>query len=356
MFTSIRVKLTVVLLTFVSVTIISTILLNKFIIHSKDKLTDIHNNIEVGYSLLLKDVTLTRDFFENETINADFFKSNRSKILDNHSTICKEIDDSFNKLLVLQSENYLALNSEVKKLKINFQSYHDSINQIAKQIYLRGFKDFGIEGKMRKYAHDLENYDKEIGLINILQLRRHEKDFIIRQEDLYLDKHKKLISDITQMIIDKETVSSPQKTRILESLNNYAFFFKQLITAEKTIGIKTSTGLKKSIENLVNTMEDSFQEILSLAANEEKKSLISINQIFIIALFCFVIAAIIAARFISQKISGSITELKEKITAFVESDFTKRTILQINHSKFEVDILATNFGIMEEHIVNQMAS
>lgn len=356
MFTSIRAKLTAVLLTFVCITILSTILITQFIIQSKSKLTNIQNNIESAYSLLLKDITLTRDFFENETINVEFFASQHSTILDKHISICKEIEHSINALIILQNENYLILNSEVKKLEFNFHSYQDSIQQISKLITLRGFKDYGIEGQMRKYAHELENYGKEIGLINILQLRRHEKDFIIRQEELYREKHKKLISEINHMLINNQSIKSHKKTLILEILNNYALYFKKLIVLEKRIGIKTSTGLKKSIDSNVNTMKNLFQEVLSVAAHEEKKSLATINLIYIISFFSFIITTIFAARYISRKISSSITDLKEKISAFVESDFTKRTILPINNSKFEVDILATNFSIMEEHIVNQMAT
>lgn len=70
----------------------------------------------------------------------------------------------------------------------------------------------------------------------------------------------------------------------------------------------------------------------------------------------FLIIGVFSALIISKKISKSITHLKEKIDEFVKSDFTIRTVLPINNSTNEIDVLTTNFSVMEQHIVDQMKS
>ncbi len=356
MFRTIRAKLIVVLLIFVCITIITSLSVFKYIIKSKEDLSSITRSAESTYLLLLKDVTITRDFFENETINPDFFKTGKSKTLDKHNALCREISYSLDKLNMLQQKSGFALNEKIIKLKTEFNRYKDLTNNITRQILIRGFKDYGIEGEMRKHAHDLENFNKEIGLINILQLRRHEKDYIIRQEDQYVTKHKALIALIKNTTLANAGISSNKKVAIISALDGYSDKFTTLTGLEKKIGLRNSQGMKSQVDTTVDGMEEAFASLIIDVAIKEKEGLAFVKIIFFITFFVFLIGSVLGAMYISTRISSSITNLKDKISEFVKSDFTKRTVLPINDSEFEVDILATNVSIMEQHIVNQMSA
>jgi signal transduction histidine kinase len=340
----------------VCATIISSVIGYNCLMKSQRELSEISQRIEATYFLLLKDVNVTRTFFENETINPKYFETGKSKLLDMHYSICKQIFISLEKLSRRQSACNFELDEIIIKLKKDLSLYNSLTLRIEKRIFERGFKDYGIEGKMRNYAHELENYSNEIGLINVLQLRRHEKDFIIRQEDIYIDKYKDLIGKVRNKVVNNHSITSGKRIAILNALDYYYFYFNRLTLYAKRIGLKTTSGLKTEIDANITGLELKFNTMLKMALKKENEGLQNIQTVFIISLLIFLAFSVVAAMYISKRASRSIIDLKEKILEFVKSDFTVRTIIPITDSKYEVDILANNFSIMEQHIVNQMTA
>ncbi|MBA2611207.1 MAG: HAMP domain-containing histidine kinase [Bacteroidetes bacterium] len=356
MFITIRSKLLAILLLFVMVTVTTSVIIFDYFEKNKDALSNITQKAENTHVLLLKDIKVTHEFFENETINPDFFESGKSQLIAKHQTICKMVDISLNELDLAQKKNNFELSDSIRNLKKDFVEYKTLTSNVFKQILIRGFKDYGIEGKMRNYAHELENYKTEIGLVNILQLRRHEKDFIIRQEDPYVLKHNALVHTIKDNLSIDNSINSNTKSAIIKILNNYSKEFTNLIVYEKKLGLKSGKGFKKQIDDISTKIEASLATMVEFSAQKEQTALVNIKLVYLCIGLAFVLIGIFSALAISKRISRSITHLKEKIDEFVKSDFTVRTILPINNSDNEVDILTTNFSIMEQHIVNQMTS
>ncbi len=356
MFTTIRAQLLSVLLLFVIITVSMSVLVFNYFEKNKLSITSITQKVEGTHVTLLKDIKLTHEFFENETINPEFFRSGKSELITLHNAICSNIDVALNELDLLQQKNGFDLNDSINNLKKDFEKYKSLTSEVFKQILLRGFKDYGTEGLMRKYAHDLEKYSGQIGLVNILQLRRHEKDFIIRQEEPYINKNNQLVSSIKDALALDHNINTTDKKQIIDDLNNYSKEFNKLTGYERRLGLKSHSGLKKEIDDISNKMETDLAMLVSFSAQQGELALSNISKIYISIALIFVLIAIFSAFMISKKMSGSITTLKIKIDEFVQSDFTIRTILPINNSEYEIDALTTNFSIMEQHIVNQMNS
>lgn len=354
MFTTIREKLLVTFLLFISVTIVSSILVFDYFLKSRDSLTEITQRFESTYILLLEDAKVMNSFFEKEVINPKFFETGKSVLLESHYKTCEKIETSLSLIFVYQKNKRFELDDHITRLRKNFSKYKILTNNIAKQILIRGFKDHGIEGSMRNYAHALEKYQKEIGLVNILQLRRHEKDFIIRQEEAYIFKYEKLLEEIKKTLYSNSNIPLSEKNNIESILDNYSIQFHLLTIHEKNIGLKTQGGMKKSIDNISRNIENDFNSIIQLASLKEKAGLMHAKAVFMIIWILFIIIGIVVSIFISKRASTAITHLTESISDFVKSDFTKRTVFPENNSTFEVDVLIKNFSIMEQHIVNQM--
>ena len=356
MLTTIRSKLLVILLAFVLVTLISSIIVFNYFEKSKDSIAKITEKTENAHLLLLKDIKVIHEFFENETINPSFFQTQKSHLISEHTSICVSIDKALTELDLAQNRNGFELSDTIQNLKKDFSNYKSLSSTIIKQILERGFKDFGVEGEMRKHAHDLEAYNNEIGLVNILQLRRHEKDFIIRQEDPYIQKHNALIGAIKDQLSVNNAIDASVKNKIIKTLNNYVYEFNMLVTYDKTLGLKSGQGLKKEIDLISNKIENSLAMLVLFSENKGEMALMNVKITYSIIGLLFLIIGVFSALIISKKISKSITHLKEKIDEFVKSDFTIRTVLPINNSTNEIDVLTTNFSVMEQHIVDQMKS
>ena len=348
-----RVKLILVLLGFVFFTILSSWLIFNYIIKTTNTLSDITQKAESVQTLLLKDVAQIRLFFENETINPNFFKTGKSKIIDNHRLLCKDIEIALSELKKNQKENDFDLEGKIASIQLEFINYKNLTDNIIRQILVRGFEDFGVEGKMRTYAHKLESYDREIGLINILQLRRHEKDYILRQDNSYLNKHEELTKTIKNALIKNLTIAAARKSEIIFTLDRYAGQFRMLTLFERHIGLKNTNGIKTQIDNVVDRIEKNYMQMQNAALLKEQKQLTSAKIIYAILFLVFVLGSFLAARFISTRISTSITELKEKVTDFINSDYTKKTTFYNTESNSEIMTLARNFSLMEQHIINQ---
>lgn len=355
MFTTIRARLLFLLLSTVFVTVITSLIAIDHFTRKKDSLSLVTRGIENTHVLLLKDIKIIHEFFENETINPLYFQTGSSELLDSHYAICSRIHHSLDKLQQATADEF-ELKDTISALQENFKAYRTFTDRIIAQIAVRGFKDYGIEGKMRRFAHDLEDYGQEIGLVNILQLRRHEKDFIIRQEDHYAFLHHQLIGAIKEKLLQGSVPDGNRKALLISTIDQYSLYFNLLTLYDKKIGLKSKTGAKNQVDMITSHMENSLSAMIETAQDTERLALGRAKTGFAIIGLLFLAISIISAVFISRRASGSITSLMEKMDDFVKSDFTRRTILPIKNSTNEIDVLTTNFSIMEQHIVNQMGA
>jgi hypothetical protein len=282
MFKTIRAQLLVILLLFIAVTLISSITLFNYFERNKDAISGITKKTEKIHLLLLQDMILSHDFIENETINPQFFSSQKSKIYRQHDSIWKRIDEQLEALFIAQSTYKFDLGTSLARVKSKLSTYKFFTNEIFKKVLVRGYKDYGVEGKMRVYAHELEKYQEELGLINILQLRRHEKDFIIRQEDPYIIKHQELIRSIKENLDANTKLKGDTRYRIEQAINHYSSEFNNLVVYEKMLGLKSSKGLKKQIDEVSKDIMLSLESLVQYSAEKEKEAIANIRMVYII--------------------------------------------------------------------------
>ncbi|MFT6985286.1 MAG: methyl-accepting chemotaxis protein [Psychromonas sp.] len=105
-------------------------------------------------------------------------------------------------------------------------------------------------------AHDLGQIE-----VNVLQLRRNEKDFIARKEEKYLDTFNKNIavlnSDIDSISHDLESigVSTTEAKKLKNVLAEYQKHFTALVNSQKVIGFDSNSGLYKKLTDAVHIAE-----------------------------------------------------------------------------------------------------
>lgn len=324
-----------------------------YIQKNQNELSNIDERIDKVYNYMLRDIKVTRDFFSNETINSTYFETGKSVFLDNHKQIEQEIRAILSSLTDDEDHIDPVLLEKCRRATEQFSIYSNMIDVIVFKINTRGFKDYRLEGRMRELAHNLENLSEEIGLANILKLRKHEKDFIIRQDEIYLSKFHDQ-ADIIKKEISSGHLAQRRKKHILDDLKGYESKFDSLVLLDKLIGLKNQGGLKKKIDLQAEKTETILQSASALASEQGQAALTKIWRLSVFFWILIAILGIFISTIFSDKISASIVTLKKGIAEFVESDFTKRTILPIKNSAYEVDVLANHFSVLEQHTVNQM--
>lgn len=97
--------------------------------------------------------------------------------------------------------------------------------------------------------------------VQILQLRRNEKDFIMRKNNQYFDKFKQRIAllntDIDSLSTELNSIgrSSADARQLKEKLAEYQEIFTQLVNTQQTMGLDSQSGLYGKLTEAVNSAE-----------------------------------------------------------------------------------------------------
>lgn len=354
MFQTIKARLLAVFLTLGIISTFVFLYSFHYIRKNEEAYMQFNRNIERLSNCMLRDIKVTRDFFSNETINTNYFQTAKSPYLDEHKRICRQIHGLLDMLLKKDQSLKMNTRGDLDRLYKNFNVYLSCVDSIIEKINLRGFKDYGLEGRMRSLAHKLENLSPLIGEANVLTLRKHEKDFIIRQDSVYQTKLHSQSNIIKTSLLSHINIKKDNLNSILLDISIYESKFDSLVKLDKLIGLKSQAGLKKRIDNHAEQIDIGLRNLFTMATEKSEAGMAFLRKILTFFWITLSLIAILLSVIIASKISSSIELLKKNISEFVESDFTKRTVSPIKHSEYEIDVLANHFSILEQHITNQM--
>lgn len=304
------------------------------------------------FSLKLTD--LQNDFSENYINYQNFiihgYKEERFYTIDNQPDIDNYLKNLTTNLSGLQK---LAVSSEDFNLntdrrfiliKRDYKKLITLSDSARTAIRYRGFKDFGLEGKMRTSAHQIENLSK-ISRATILQLRRHEKDFLLRGDTIYQRLFNQLITKtLNQPNLDKQT-------NLL--LHNYAKTFNEYIAKSKELGYYSETGLITDIRTLHDRINSEMTEIKTLTAAKSIE-LGKTNSNFLIIETIFVaIIAILVCIFLVKTLTYDIKLLNQNFRFYINKDFLNDHGKELPKPDFklssiEIRKLFANFQLLKE--------
>ncbi|APA00030.1 response regulator [Flavobacterium commune] len=217
-----------------------------------------------------------------------------------------------------------------------------NVNQYKKIALIRGFKDYGIEGKMRNKAHFLEE-KKYLKAFTILQFRRHEKDYMLRSEKNYLQKFQNLYNNTIQ-----SNEISPVSKQILK---DYKRYFDTLVMLTNQLGHAQNLGLNGKINQSNEEIENLFNLIISY--NEIRINQLKANLFYfqIGQTLLMIAIALFLCVYISKYFTKDIKLLSLDISNFIFSNFknTNSNLLQQSSIK-EVNFLLNSYKILKEKL------
>jgi hypothetical protein len=247
----------------------------------KSQISEVNQQLDEIEILLLQCFKEQENFFNFESSNEEFFLTQESHYINlyenNFNTLHLRLDSLKNKGVINGT-----LEDELIKIEKMLFEFDSLFSQMRASILKRGFRNYGIEGKMRAAIHQLENID-EIELVDVLMLRRIEKDYILRQDPVYLDRHKNLINKILAKLIVQNNSRSSRKAEIRQTLQKYAHFFNQLALYERIIGLKANSGFKQKLNQKTNQLTHSFQNLKKESIRNQASLMKSLN--YSIAIF-----------------------------------------------------------------------
>ncbi len=345
-FQTIRTKLLLSFFLLLLITL-SMLLLNSWSVERERgvrQITEALQNIALQIQMVKK---LERDFFLDETNDSKYYQNQKSEYLFARDRNLNIIRGELGFLKQAKELDSTQLNAQIVLLENKFKEYEAVFQQIEQLILERGFKDYGLEGQMRRCIHEIENASANFGfdLATILMIRRHEKDFMLRKERQYSDKLWKKVEEFKQDIAQKSPTPAV-KTRFTDLLEKYREIFVKIVLLDEKIGFTSRTGLKQKLAFISDDVEQATQEINRLALlNAERIQLQNQTTGWIgaglgIGLFIFLMF------YLPQILSRPIRKLSNSIMEVIQNDFDKNTQPLIIKNQDEIGKLSTDFAYM----------
>lgn len=242
----------------------------------------------------------------------EFYVSGNQKDIDKFLFIQSECLKKLRQLYKRSKGRSANLEANLLRLIKITEDLTQSVHELKQLYFKKGFKDYGWEGVMRRYAHMLE----DSGMVketDILMLRRHEKDFLMRGETVYAEAFFKRANEIIARY--------PTGSQAKSTLQNYVASFKALETYSNQLGIFRDTGKYLVVQELLYNNGNQY-----LHTQAETATFISNLQnnfkytLAVISLIMIGLAIFLSLR-LSKILTRDISELNRRMLSFVRSHF-----------------------------------
>ncbi|AFM03115.1 hypothetical protein Fleli_0652 [Bernardetia litoralis DSM 6794] len=235
---------------------------------------------------------LQSDFLLNEPSNELFYKTGNSPFLKEYV---------INQAQILNSIGFIKKSPQAKKwnmtksldsLQSDLKSSTDMMKELARKIRLRGYKNYGLEGVMREYGRVLES-QADINNDLVLQLRRHEKNFINRLDTISLKKWKYHFEDLTKEIIEHKNYKLEEKYKYLSYLDAYKNAFYHFVKIDNDIGYGQKIGFAAKTNQKAQVILKQIDKLDTHSQNKKDSILNQLRFITVILVTTSVIASML---------------------------------------------------------------
>jgi methyl-accepting chemotaxis protein len=286
-------------------------------------------------SELVKDIEL--NLLELRRNEKDFRLRLDMKYADKHSTHYQGIIE---KVALLQ-ENVVGNTAQLSSLiNIYRNSFVDYVS-VQKKIGLT--PEDGYYGGLRTAIHNLESSLKTVNAkdvqIDMLLCRRHEKDFMLRNDPKYIDATTKQIEVLIKSI-KNATLTEADTSRFIGLVEDYRTAFQALAAGQQQLGIKGVKGITDAMstnaheaETLLTSFAQSANQVI--AQTLQRLTMISTTIIFIVVTF------LIAMVFWTRKIIlSSLSTMKNNIGAMLNAGKFNTPLVYTDKDEI-ADVVAT---------------
>lgn len=351
MFSTFRHRLLFWFLVFISSNFI-IISLSIAYIQKRERILTTTDLIESSYLTLLNNVLAQQDFFSYETKNGAFFETGQSIYLNRYNTLLDSTFFLIDQIKKVGQKAAFDIPESLSPFALELSEMDTLFTYLVEKVKQRGYKDFNLEGEMRADAHWLEE-NQGFSAQDLLMLRRHEKDYIIRNEQNYVDRLNKLVEQLKSKL-ETPPLDEMKRAEMLRRLESYQFKFNQIVDLDREIGIKDNTGLKLQLDIKINRLEKQFYDAVKMAEKQQRQMFANLNRTYGVLVGLLILLSILLSYVISKRVTRPLTDLTQFITKFVDSSFTYLEANPLPKSRDEIGKLTQNFTIMKDEVISSL--
>ena len=222
------------------------------------------------------------------------------------------------------------LGQQVKNWNQEVVRFDEGFEKVANLIAERGHKDDGVIGRFRTIIHGIEDTIKEDGseglLVTMLQMRRHEKDYLLRGEEQYITA----LHDRTRLFKEQIEVSKldyAAKQNLLAKADEYRELFDRVVEIDRAIALETS-----AYRATLNRLQPLLVQVGNLAASDENQGAADIEtasgntvrSVILVSLLVLV-AGVFLAALLTKGFTAQIRHIMELFSEIGIGNFSART-------------------------------
>ncbi len=266
-----------------------------------------------------------KDFLLREVTNKEYFETGESTYLDkfdkNYNSTVEIIENMREYNIIKEDPKSLEILEGVEKY---LNDYREKFFAITDKIYEKGFVDYGLVGELRTAIHDIEDSLETMGAndqfqINMLQLRRAEKDYFLRLDDKYIEKYNGLMKEFLELI---EELPNNSRTLLKTNALKYQEKFLVVVEINKEIGLADLSGMTAEYRDSIHNLEPKIDELIQELDILQQKSIKNlIGTVLSTIIFVIIISAFLG-YVISKSIIKGLNKIVGKIERVAEGDFT----------------------------------
>jgi methyl-accepting chemotaxis protein len=179
---------------------------------------------------------IAEDFLNARRREKDFLLRKDTALVEKHAQVGAKIGQEIGELLPHAASDEAAA---LQKLQGLYNDYDARFREIAGDITAMGLKpDQGLLGKLRTAVRSVEDTLKEYKepqlTISILQMRRHEKDFLARGDQSYIDSLTKERANFAELL-KASTIPVDAKAKLAYLSAQYEAAFLEMSKLQLTI-------------------------------------------------------------------------------------------------------------------------
>ncbi|MFB2686606.1 methyl-accepting chemotaxis protein [Shewanella mangrovisoli] len=306
------------------------------------------NSVESELSHAAQSVLeLERDVLLLRKNEKDFFGRKDMQYVQLHAEVHAKIDELVPNLESI-FKKYKVSTAPLESFDRNLNQYQVAFNEVVQLQQEIGLTPkTGLYGTLRTAVHNVESMLKEYDQLSLevamLQLRRNEKDFMLRREMSYVETFDSNIAQFNTSL-RASSLDFDTQNKIAALIEQYQKDFKSLVNKEQQLGLSEKDGTMAKLIAANKLTEASADELhnLALKAIDDTESS-SVN----IGILVFVIIALILAV-ITYLIIRSIITPVERITQVISRiEVSKDLTLRCDAStQDELGEIAQHFNSM----------
>lgn len=326
------------LIAITAISILSFIVLGLFFIkayYDSKKIAETENNLITVEKNVIQLHNDQQSFFIQKNMHfADMFEKKYTLIMKElHS-----ISISF-KEFGIQDEKLTNLQKMVHEYDENFKK----LVTIRKKIGLTKYE--GLYAGLEDSVHKLEallkkNYQLQLQ-VDMLMLRRSEKDFLLRMDMKYVAKHDKAFEVFLK---DAKKIQPQDLEKTINFANEYMAAFYNMVDGYKKIGLKNNSGARGQVTQTVQQIRKSTKELHALIKHTLVQKESSIKSQIILVFIVLLIIMILFTYFVTKKISKQINAITGTIDTITNEQDLSLTIPSKGEDEFS--LLAKNLNTM----------